>query len=392
MLFTYSSYDADEEKVVSRIFEMREALGHYVNSTPQRWTGLLSRITRAKALRATNGIEDINVSTEDALAAIDSAEPNEADKATWDAVKGYRDAMGFILQQVRRPSFKFSLDNILAIHYMITQHSMDARPGRIRPGWVGIRNTGSGEYVHEGADKELLDVLLNELVAYMNAPIEHKMLQGALAHLNLTIMHPFTDGNGRVSRALQTAILANDGVFHPIFSSIEEYIGHNQQVYYDVLAEVAQGGWNPNNDCKPWVRFCLTAHYRQVATHLRRIETINESYRRYSTLVLDNKLHARCALALVEASMGLKVRRGSYVTSADVSENTASRGLAALANANILVSKGEKRGRYYIASDEVLKIRRESRPKKMLYDPFERVASFSSRAASASAGPLFEAT
>ena len=390
MLFTYSSYDEDEEKIVSRILEMREALRHYVVSNPQRWTGLLSRITRAKALRATNGIEDINVSTEDALAAVDSTEPNEADKATWDAVRGYRDAMGFILQQVRRPTFKFSLDNILAIHYMITQHSMDSRPGRIRPGWVGIRNTGTGEYVHEGADRELLDGLLANLVDYMNAPIKQKMLQGAMTHLNLTIMHPFSDGNGRISRALQTAIIANDGVFNPTVSSIDEYIGHNQQRYYDVLSEVAKGGWNPKNDCKPWVRFCLTAHYHQVATHLRRIETINESYRRYTTLVLDKKLQTRCALALVEASMGLRIRRSSYVTSADVSENTASRDLASLADAGLLVSKGEKRGRYYVASDLVLKVRNESRPKKMLYDPFERVASFKSASSSGSAGPLFD--
>jgi len=189
MLFTYSSYDDDETRVAKRIFDMRESLRHFVQQEPRRWSGLLSRITRAKALRATNSIEDINVSDEDALAVIDKTDPTDADKETWQAVKGYQDAMGFILQQVRRPTFSFSLDNILAIHYMITQHDLKARPGRIRPGWVGIRNTGTGEYIHEGANREILDDLLDELIRYMNAPIQAKMLQAAMTHLNLTIMH-----------------------------------------------------------------------------------------------------------------------------------------------------------------------------------------------------------
>ncbi len=372
MLFTYRSYDEDELRVVNRIFEMREALRSYVQQEPRRWSGLLSRITRAKALRATNEIEDIHVSDEDALAVIDNTDPSEADRETYSAVRGYQEAMGFILQQVRRPSFKFSLDNILAIHYMITQHDLKARPGQLRPGWIGVRSTRTGEYVHEGADRAILNDLLDELIRYMNAPNEAKMLQAAMTHLNLTIMHPFSDGNGRVARGLQTAVMANDGVIAPIFSSIEEYIGHNQQEYYDVLAEVGGGSWNPERDAKPWVRFCLTAHYRQAGTHLRRIQEVNNTFKEFYTLVLDNNLPPRCALALVEASMGLKVRRASYILSADVSENTGSRDLTAIAEAGLLIANGEKRGRYYTASRQILEIRDKARPPKMTYDPFKK--------------------
>jgi len=138
------------------------------------------------------------------------------------------------------------------------------------------------------------------------------------------------------------------------------------------LAKVGGGGWNPSNDCKPWIRFCLTAHYRQAGTHLRRMQELNNSFKEFYTLVLDKNLQTRCALALVEASMGLKVRRASYILSADVSENTGSRDLAALADAGLLLAKGEKRGRYYVATEQILKIREAARPPKMLYDPFEK--------------------
>ena len=75
-----------------------------------------------------------------------------------------------------------------------------------------------------------------------------------MTHLNLAIQHPFSDGNGRTARCIQTAVLASEGIVAPIFSSIEEYIGHNQQEYYNVLAQVGGGGWNPARSAKPWVR------------------------------------------------------------------------------------------------------------------------------------------
>ena len=57
----------------------------------------------------------------------------------------------------------------------------------------------------------------------------------------------------------------------PLFMSIEEYLGRNTQKYYDVLAEVGRGSWQPGNDARPWIRFILTAHLRQARTMLRRV-------------------------------------------------------------------------------------------------------------------------
>lgn len=62
-----------------------------------------------------------------------------------------------------------------------------------------------------------------------------------MAHLNLVMIHPFRDGNGRMARALQTLVLALDEVLEPTFSSIEEWLGSNTADYYLVLAATGRG-------------------------------------------------------------------------------------------------------------------------------------------------------
>ena len=110
--------------------------------------------------------------------------------------------------------------------------------------------------VHEGADRHHLETLIDELLDYVNNPeVESVFLRAAMTHLNLAMLHPFTDGNGRTARCIHTAVLASDGIVAPTFSSIEEYIGRHQQGYYDVLAEVGGGSWQLARDARPWVRF-----------------------------------------------------------------------------------------------------------------------------------------
>jgi hypothetical protein len=78
----------------------------------------------------------------------------------------------------------------------------------------------------------------------------------------------------------------------------------------------------------------------------------------------------RTALALLEASAPSRVRNASYRISADVSNNLASRDLKSLVDLGLLLPKGERRGRHYVASEIVTKIRDRNRLPKGGDDPF----------------------
>src|ERR1039457_6403278 len=229
---------------------------------------------------------------------------------------------------------------------MMINYDLTKNPGRWRPGPINVRDERKGEVIYEGPAFELVPELMTELSGQLNAKEDcPSMVRAAMAHLNLVMVHPFSDGNGRMARCLQTLVLAREGILEPQFCSIEEYLGRNTQAYYDVLAGVGQGRWTPRNDARRWIRFCLTAHYRQAETLLRRTSEISRLWDELEELVRLHQLPERMQFALADAAMGLRVRNASYRSAAEVSENLASRDLSLLVRKGLLMADGERRGR-----------------------------------------------
>jgi Fic family protein len=370
MLFTTPDLSEHDVAIHREVDELRTNLGYATAS--RRWTGLLRRVALARAIQGSNAIEGYNVTVGDALAAVDGEEPVDAAAETWAAVVGYRQAMTYVLQLADDTHFDYSAALIKALHYQMLSHQLDKHPGRWRPGPVFVRNEATGERVCEGPDADMVPGLVDELVAGLNAASSAPaMVRAAMAHLNLVMIHPFSDGNGRMARCLQSLVLAREGILSPPFCSIEEYLGRNTQAYYDVLASVGGGAWHPERDARRWVRFCLTAHYRQAQTLLRRTRELQRLWDALEALAAERKLPDRMLLALSEAAMGFRVTNGRYRGLADINTNLASRDLAALSAMGLLTAKGERRGRYYVASESTRALYAAVRePRATIADPF----------------------
>jgi len=213
---------------------------------------------------------------------------------------------------------------------------------------------------------------MTELTAVLNEDDDStpSMVRAAMGHLNFVMIHPFSDGNGRMARCLQSLILARAGTLAPEFSSIEEYLGRNTREYYDVLLKVGSGRWSPRRDARPWVRFCLTAHFRQATTILRRSREIHQTWDALEMEVKKRKLPERTILALSDAASGLRVRNAAYRSVADISVQVATKDLKLLVDRGLLVSAGEKKWRSYEASDFLKEIHSRFREPKRVPDPF----------------------
>jgi Fic family protein len=371
-LFKSPELDETELAVLVALDRLKSDL-KYLTGQPRRWTGLLRRNALARAVQGSNSIEGYNVTLEDAIAAVEGEEPLDSKNETWLAVAGYRLALTFVLQKAEDPHFKYSEEVLKSLHFMMVSWDLTKNPGRWRRGAIFVKNDATGEIVYEGPPAEDVQALVAELTGEMNHPLPDSpgIVQAAMAHLNLVMIHPFSDGNGRMARGLQTLVLARSGLIAPHFSSIEEYLGRNTQEYYAILAEVGGGSWHPERDARPWVRFCLRAHYHQALTLLRRSREMNRLWDAMEELVQKMNLPERAIPALVDASYGRKVRNTTYRTLAGVTEVVAGRDLKALADAGLFEKRGENRGRHYEGTAKILEIRRGvAEPRAPLPDPF----------------------
>lgn len=358
-----------ESEAIARVDQIRTNLSHALRS-PARWYGLLRRATFARGIRGSNSIEGIVVSHEDAVAAIENEEPMDADTETWRAVRGYRDAMTYVLQLANDQHFSFNEGLIRSLHFMITQYDLKKNPGRWRPGAIYVRNEERQENVYEGPPAEMVPDLMRELIDYLNTPTgEHPLIRAAMAHLNLAKIHPFSDGNGRMARCLHTLVLAREGILDPTFSSIEEYLGRNTPEYYRVLEAVGPRTWQPTSPCDPWISFVIIAHYRQADTLLRRIRETRVIWDELEQLIRTRGLPERSIFALSDAAFGYRVRNATYRAVAEVEIGIASRDLRLIAAAGLLEPIGDGRGRHYRATPIVLDIRERARERTKAPEP-----------------------
>lgn len=370
-LFATPDPDLEDQHVIDEVHQIRASLADFLRA-PKRWNGLLRRTSTARAIQGSNTIEGYTVSDEDAVAAVDDEPPLSADEKTWLEILAYRRVLTYVLNVATEPGFVIDETVLRSMHFMLLDHDLSQAPGRYRNKEIFVRDDSRGVNVYEGPDGDLVPSLMGTLSESLSTPTsDDPLVRGAMAHLNLVMIHPFRDGNGRMARALQTMVLAQDKVVEPTFSSIEEWLGHNTQDYYDVLAATGRGSWNPDNDATLWVKFNLRAHHMQAQTMRRRFNEAEIQWRKIDELIAAHRLNDRLGAALYDALIGLRVTRPSYVKLTDLDERTATRDLANATHVGLLEARGERRGRHYVAGDALRKIRGQLRAdRKPLVDPY----------------------
>ena len=344
---------------IAAIDELRAELRHFLGE-PRRWYGSLRRTALARAVQGSNSIEGYHASVENVAAIVEGEEPVDVSEETRLAVAGYRDAMTYVLQLARQ---LIRIDETLlkSLQFMMLRHDLTKNPGQWRPGAIWIEDQ-DGVVVYTAPERELVEPLITELIGTLQAEEGTPLVRAAMAHLNLALIHPFSDGNGRMARCLQSLVLAGEGIVSPEFASIEEYLGQHTSAYYSALAEVAQGHWTPERSTRPWIEFCLTAHYRQARTVLRRIRETEELWDRCEQLAARHRLPPRCVGALSDAARGWRLRRSLYIRvtkstlGEELTDATATRDLRAMAEAGLLDAQGEKRGRVYTPTKDLRQV------------------------------------
>lgn len=312
--------------------------------------GSLRREVRASSIESSTSIEGFSVSPAEALALTSGREAGERDEENRQAVASYARAMDLVGTMGVDPCFRWLDRVILDLHFNACHFRRDKDPGLWRTGPIGVTGAdGSLEY--RAPDGDQVVELMGEVVDWLaDGDLDADVVvRAAMAHLHVISVHPFRDGNGRVSRIVQSLVLAREGLSSPEFFSIEEYLGAHTQEYYAALRQAQAGSYQPQRDASGWVAFCVEAHLVQARQRLAQIELAAERWRFLEELVAERKWPERLVIALEQSLVG-GTERGKYGGEADVSPATASADFRRLLDAGLVDQRGRGRNIRYTAS------------------------------------------
>lgn len=353
MLFPTPELSSLDRLVLDEVERMRSDLCDQLRRLPAERTEGLRRFLTADAVAASNSIEGFRVPTVDVLDLMEGERDVEVSDDDREETLAYQRLMAYIQTLHDTVDFSFSKGLLNALHWMLQGHRHTAaRPaGQWRRGPVYVTDPRDPTIAaYTGPDANDVPHLMAELVDWLNLREEspHPLVKAAMAHLQLVSIHPWSDGNGRMSRSLQTLMIAREGVLAPEFSSIEAWLGRpgNTWEYYRELN--ARGShYLPDQDVSDWIRFNLTAYHQQAQTINNRLERSGRVLNLLSDFTAIRGLDDRMVSALHEVAMTGRVRRLRYEHAEGLSVQQAQRDLRDLKASGILASVG--RTRYYTA-------------------------------------------
>jgi Fic family protein len=269
------------------------------------------------------------------------------------ALSCYARAMDHVGVMSDDPVFRWLDRVVLDLHFDACYFQRDKDPGQYRRGGIEVTSpSGGAAPAYVGPPAEDVPALISETIDWLDHgdPGAHLVVHAAMAHLHLVSIHPFRDGNGRISRILQSLVLARGGLLAPELVTIEEYLRRNSAAYYATLEEVQGGTYQPERDATPWVRFCVAAHLEQARLRLTQLADAGKRWAYLEALADRRGWPDRLAIAL-EQSLFQGTDRAMYTAEADVSTPTATNDLRRLRDAELIVQRGRGRATRYTASE-----------------------------------------
>ncbi len=170
----------------------------------------------------------------------------------------YRESLWAGVESIEKEG-KISLDTIVNIFQTIkeTTHGIRSEQSGVRIIKGGGSSSGGQVVYTPPKGDKLLQKLLQNFLTYLNDDERYKddpLLKMVISHYQFEAIHPFTDGNGRTGRILNTLVLINKGLLAYPILYLSSYIIDNKESYYHYLNGVSSLG-----DWKRWLLYMLEA-------------------------------------------------------------------------------------------------------------------------------------
>ena len=329
-----------DTEIVNYLSQIHEAKGRqeiYLKQAPGQLDKLVE-IAKVQSTESSNAIEGIRT-TETRLRQLmnDKTTPRNRDESE---IAGYRDALNVVHE-----SFEYlplSPNYILQLHKMMFKHTDSSFGGSFK----NVQN-----YISASDASGKSYTLFTPLAPYETAPaiqeicdaynraigegrVDPLILIPVFIH-DFLCVHPFIDGNGRMSRLLTTLLLYRAGYEVGRYVSLEAKIAENKAAYYDAL-EISQNGWHEEqDDPTPFIKYLLGTIISAYRDFEERMEIISPNSE-------DTVRRA------VESSIGKFTKLEITELCPNISASTVERNLRAMVEQGILEMRGAGKSTFYI--------------------------------------------
>lgn len=297
-------------------------------------------VAKIQSTRSSNAIEGISTNdTRLKALMMKKAEPRDRDE---EEIIGYRRVLDLIHEN--HPYIEISKSNILSLHKQLYEYSSVRHRGGFKHVDDAIveRNALENQRdrflpVSSFETERAIEALIEAYQQGMEAQVPPLLLIPVFI-LDFLCIHPFEDGNGRMSRLLTLLLLERSGFTVGRYVSLEMLIEESKAGYYESLQRAGEGWHEGKNDSLPFVRYFL-------GVILKAYEEADERFR----LISEKKMSpAERVYFLIERSLSPLTKRELLEMCSDLSQRTVERALNDLHKTGKIKIIGKGRSSRYV--------------------------------------------
>jgi Fic family protein len=336
---------AEMLSLITELDEFKGAWRSLSTLVPERLAAL-RRVATLESIGSSTRIEGARLSDRDIDLLLSRLETHSFQSRDEQEVAGYAEAMDRIFTSF--DVIPLTENHIKQVHRILLHYS--AKDDHHRGQYKTLSNNveafdSEGKslgIVFQTASPFETPLKMEELVTSIQAALAdaslHPLLAIAIFVVVFLAIHPFQDGNGRLSRILTTLLLLKSGYAYVPYSSLESVIEANKESYYIALRRTQITLDQEQPDWEPWILFFLRSLQRQKRKLAEKLE-------REKLMANDLPLLAQSILDLVRQHG--RISMGEIVRATGQSRSTIKLRLTELVQKNILVRHGKGRSTWY---------------------------------------------
>lgn len=331
--------------LISEIDEFKGAWRALGQLAPEQLNSL-KRVATIESIGSSTRIEGSKLSDQEVEILLSNLQIKKFETRDEQEVAGYAEVMNLIFQNYEQ--IPLTENYIQQLHSELMQYSekdnwhkgnYEKSPNHVEAFDSNGKSLG---VVFETSSPFETPIRMGELIEWVTNAINskkiHPLLITAIFIVEFLAIHPFQDGNGRLSRVLTTYLLLKFGYVYAPYSSMEAVIEHNKEGYYLALRQTQGTLKTDNPNWQPWIVFFLRSLKQQkqrLEVKLEREKLLMAQLPKLSLQILE-----------LTKSRG-RITNNEAVTLTGANRNTVKKHLESLVDQNHLQKNGVGKGTWY---------------------------------------------